>query len=80
MINNIEIENGKNDVDENDIDESHNEKPHNEKPHNGSQITRIEVSPNEKYVVTYSKEDESIVGWNVVDEGQLKPEFLHKVK
>ncbi|GET03637.1 hypothetical protein GLOIN_2v1473953 [Rhizophagus clarus] len=46
-------------------------KLHNDKPHNGCQITKIEVSPNEKYIVTYS--------WNVVDEGQLEPEFSHKI-
>ena len=44
------------------------------KPHNGKPITKIEVSPNEKYLVTYSKEDRSIVGWNLndINEGQLK--------
>ncbi|PKY17653.1 hypothetical protein RhiirB3_468093, partial [Rhizophagus irregularis] len=33
-----------------------------------------EVSPNEKYFVTYSEEDHSIVGWNIddINEGQLK--------
>jgi hypothetical protein len=45
-----------------------------DKPHNGKLITKIEVSPNEKYFVTYSEEDHSIIGWNVddVDEGRLK--------
>lgn len=44
------------------------------KPHNGKLITKIEVSPNEKYFVTYSEEDHSIVGWNIddINEGQLK--------
>ncbi|PKK65163.1 hypothetical protein RhiirC2_715758 [Rhizophagus irregularis] len=49
-----------------------------DKPHNGKQITMIEVSQNGRYLVTYSPEDDSIVGWNVkgIDgkEGQLKPE------
>ncbi|GET00337.1 hypothetical protein GLOIN_2v1839719 [Rhizophagus clarus] len=45
-----------------------------DKPHNGKLITKIEVSPNEKYFVTYSEGDHSIIGWNVddVDEGQFK--------
>jgi hypothetical protein len=45
-----------------------------DKPHNGKPITNIKVSPNEKYLVTYSKEDRSIVGWSVedLDKGQLK--------
>lgn len=40
--------------------------------HNGKPITLIEVSPNEDYLVTYSKEDKSIIGWNVkgVNEGK----------
>jgi hypothetical protein len=44
------------------------------KLHNGLPITEIEVSPNEKYLVTYSQEDHSIVGWDITN-GQLKPEF-----
>jgi hypothetical protein len=53
------------------------------KPHNDKSITKIEVSPNEKYLVTYSRDDNSIVGWNVayVDEGQLEHEtFPHKIQ
>ncbi|PKY30586.1 hypothetical protein RhiirB3_474883 [Rhizophagus irregularis] len=59
-----------------------NDKPHNDnpavtkigKPHSGKPITNIEVSPNEIYLVTYSHEDRSIVGWNIkdIDEGPLK--------
>ncbi|RGB23988.1 hypothetical protein C1646_773715 [Rhizophagus diaphanus] len=49
-----------------------------ENPHNGKQITMIEVSLNGRYLVTYSPEDDSFVGWNVKGiynkEGQLKPE------
>ncbi|PKY19745.1 hypothetical protein RhiirB3_469336 [Rhizophagus irregularis] len=48
------------------------------KPHNGKSITRIEVSPNEKCLVTYSEDDESIVCWNVESskgEGPLTPDF-----
>lgn len=40
---------------------------HNDKPHNGKLITKIEASPKEKYFVTYSKEDNSIVGWDIED-------------
>jgi hypothetical protein len=68
----IEIEIDQNDI---NIDEPHND--NDKPPHNGKSITKVEVSPNEKYLVTYSQDDRSIVGWNVedVDEGQLKPEF-----
>src|SRR5437762_4878063 len=49
------------------------------KPHNGRRINKIEISPNGKYLVTYSKTDNSIVGWNVEsvdeeDEGPLEPD------
>jgi WD40 repeat protein len=52
----------------------------NDKPHNGKPITKIEVSPNEKYLITYSQEDNSIAGWNIGDndEGPLKLD--HDVK
>ena len=45
-----------------------------DQPHNGNPITRVEVSPNEKFLVTYSYFDSSIIGWNVedLDKGQLK--------
>jgi WD40 repeat protein len=44
------------------------------KPHNGKSITKMAVSPKGKYLVTYSKDDCSIVGWNInsIDEGQLR--------
>ncbi|PKY17222.1 hypothetical protein RhiirB3_382357 [Rhizophagus irregularis] len=40
--------------------------------HNSKPITLIEVSPNEEYLVTYSKEDKSIIGWNFkgINEGK----------
>ncbi|PKY21288.1 hypothetical protein RhiirB3_434827 [Rhizophagus irregularis] len=47
------------------------------KLHNGP-ITKLEISPNEKYLVTYSQFDRSIVGWNVVEdinEGKLEPDY-----
>jgi WD40 repeat protein len=51
-----------------------------DKPHNGKSIDKIEISPNEKYLVTYSEEDNSIVGWNAenVDEVKFKSEFSAK--
>jgi hypothetical protein len=49
-----------------------------DKLHNDKSI--IEISPNGKYIVTYSKEDRSIVGWNVedIDEGRLEPDSTVK--
>ena len=46
-------------------------------PHN---ITRLEVSPNGKYIVTHSDDDNSIIGWDAsgIDEGRLKPEIVVK--
>jgi WD40 repeat protein len=41
------------------------------KPHNDKHITKIEVSPNEKYLVTYNEEDHSIVGWNVEEKDEV---------
>ncbi|PKK67804.1 hypothetical protein RhiirC2_834909 [Rhizophagus irregularis] len=51
------------------------------KPHNGKLVTKIEVSPNEKYLVTYSEEDHSIVGWNIEskDKSQLKLDKTFKL-
>ncbi|GBC02745.1 hypothetical protein RclHR1_00480002 [Rhizophagus clarus] len=59
-----------NEIDETDVIDINNSKL----PHNGKPIAKIEVSPNEKYLVTYSREDNSIVGWNVEDkvEGQIE--------
>jgi hypothetical protein len=34
----------------------------------GKFTTKIEVSPNEEYLVIYNQKDKSIVGWNVFDE------------
>lgn len=48
-----------------DIDKPHNDKLHNNNPHNDKPVTKIEISPNEKYLVTYSQVDNSIAGWNV---------------
>jgi len=39
--------------------------------HNGKQITKMAISPQSKYVLTYSREDESFVGWLVNDDSGL---------
>ncbi|PKK68355.1 hypothetical protein RhiirC2_851499 [Rhizophagus irregularis] len=71
-----------------EIDNIDNDKPYSDnpvtkigKPHSGKPITKIEVSPNEIYLVTYSHEDHSIVGWNIkdIDEGPLKLEKTVKL-
>jgi hypothetical protein len=61
-------------------DEKTKPKTHNKsKPHKGRPITKTEVSPNGKYVVTYSEEDYSIVWWRINDvEGRLEPDFTVK--
>ncbi len=50
---------------ESDIQETLKE---NLPPHNGKQITKMAISPQLKYVLTYSREDESFVGWLVKDD------------
>jgi hypothetical protein len=35
------------------------------KEHNGKGITKIIVSPQSKYIVTYSKEDDSFLRWHI---------------
>ncbi|PKY57118.1 hypothetical protein RhiirA4_477964 [Rhizophagus irregularis] len=51
-----------------------------DKQHNGKPITMIEISPNEKYLITYSEEDRSIVGWNVEDMDKVQLKFDQTVK
>src|SRR5690242_16674461 len=36
-----------------------------DKPHNGNPCTIMEISPNCKYLVTYSEKDNSFVVWDV---------------
>ena len=50
-----------------------------EELHGGKPITKIVVSPNDQYLITYSDADNSFVGWDVKDkdEGQLKPDGTH---
>ncbi|RIA87805.1 hypothetical protein C1645_827225 [Glomus cerebriforme] len=75
-------EDDKIDIEQNII--KNDDKPQNDKPHNGKPITMIEISPNETYLVTFSEEDKSFIGWNVVyvkdmDEFQLKPDDYHHI-
>jgi hypothetical protein len=55
-----------------------NESEQDDKPHNDKPITNIEISPNGKYLVTYSKKDCSIIGWDISGtvEGRLKPDSI----
>lgn len=48
----------------------------NKSPHNGKPITKIEISPNEEYLVTYSEDDHSIVVWNIKDKDPPKSELF----
>lgn len=76
-----EIDTEKIDVIDNDVTDKDkigvSDKDKIENYHNGKPITEIEVSPKGRYLVTYSKEDQSIVGWNIENENedQLKFEF-----
>ncbi|RGB26569.1 hypothetical protein C1646_820311, partial [Rhizophagus diaphanus] len=58
-------------VNENDVDKIFT---FDDEQHNGKPITMLEISSNEKYLITYSEEDRSIIGWNVedIDKAQLK--------
>src|SRR3954471_16678278 len=50
-------------------------------PHNGKKIDRIIISQyieNDPYAVTYSKEDNSIHGWNIEENGQQRPHVYFK--
>jgi hypothetical protein len=69
----VEIDNENNEIKNNKIDVDI------DKPHNGKQITMMEISYHEDYLVTYSPEDESIIGWNVTNEEQLKPDLGIKI-
>jgi WD40 repeat protein len=74
--NKIEIEVDKNDVDKNE-DEIFT---FDNELHNGKPITKIEISPNENYLITYSEKDGSIVGWNVEDIDKVQLKFHQTVK
>ncbi|CAB4431368.1 unnamed protein product [Rhizophagus irregularis] len=68
------------DVDKNDVDKIFTFNDIDDEPHNGKPITMIEISPNEKYIITYSKEDGSIVGWNVEDLDKVQLKFDQTVE
>ncbi|PKB95663.1 hypothetical protein RhiirA5_436297 [Rhizophagus irregularis] len=87
-INNIDVD--KKDVDKiltsddiddkNDVDKIFTFDDINDEPHNGKPIIMIEISPKENYLITYSKEDRSIVGWNVEDMDKVQLKFDQTVK
>src|SRR5581483_11858942 len=52
-------------IDNNDNDKEFIIKKPDSDPHNGKLCTMMEISPSCKYVVTYSREDHSFVGWNI---------------
>ncbi|PKC63485.1 hypothetical protein RhiirA1_443316, partial [Rhizophagus irregularis] len=69
------------DVDKNDVYKNDDEIfTFDNELHNGKPITKIEISPNEKYLITYSNEDYSIVGWNVEDIDKVQLKFHQTVK
>ncbi|UZO26924.1 uncharacterized protein OCT59_019135 [Rhizophagus irregularis] len=86
----IEIDVDKNDVDKiftfddiddkNDVDKIFTFDNIGNEPHNGKPITKIEISPKENYLITYSKEDSSIAGWNVEDMDKIQLKFDQTVK
>ncbi|EXX71390.1 hypothetical protein RirG_078940 [Rhizophagus irregularis DAOM 197198w] len=83
--NKIEIEVDKIDFDKIEVDKNDDDKIYkiftfDYEPHNGKPITRIEISPNENYLITYSNEDRSIIGWNVEDIDKVQLKFHQIVK
>src|SRR3954468_3708300 len=48
-------------------DENDDEKIDKDRPHNGSSISMVEISQDRRYLVTYSKDDDSIIGWSITD-------------
>ena len=76
-----------------EISETKSTQPHNghvdisetksDQPHNGKKIKEIIVSQyieDDPYVVTYSKEDNSILGWSVnIEENRQQPDVYFKL-
>ncbi|CAI2190288.1 18119_t:CDS:2, partial [Funneliformis geosporum] len=60
------------------IDVLHDEQKKSRKssPHNCSPISMMKISPNGNYIVTYSKDDKTIVGWNVEDKNIIDGEHI----
>ncbi|GES77116.1 hypothetical protein GLOIN_2v1874127 [Rhizophagus clarus] len=80
----VEIDIDKSDDFEINIDKIDNDNdidPHNDKndidPHNGKDITKMEISAKEEHLVTYSKDDNSIVYWDIE---KKRAEFRVNVK
>ncbi|UZO20946.1 uncharacterized protein OCT59_013355 [Rhizophagus irregularis] len=67
-------------VDKNDVDKIFTFDDIGDEPHNGKPITKIEISPHENYLITYSEEDSSIAGWNVEDIDKVQLKFHQTVK
>ncbi|RGB28686.1 hypothetical protein C1646_767546 [Rhizophagus diaphanus] len=65
------------DVDKNDVDKIFT---FDDEPHNGKPITIIEISPKETYLITYSEEDCSVVGWNVEDMDKIQLKFDQTIR
>ena len=55
------------------VEKSHDEtddgsRDESNKPKVKPPVNTMEISPNGKYLVTYNKENQTIVGWNIVEE------------
>src|SRR5436305_10036100 len=75
-----EIENEKEIIVETIVKISETESDSPTQPHNGKTIDQIIVSQyNDPYVVTYSKEDDSVLGWNIEENGQQQPHMYFKL-
>lgn len=46
--------------------------PQRENPHNGKKISKYIFSPDMKYVVTWSEDDKSIIGWTITEKLNLE--------
>ncbi|RGB28680.1 hypothetical protein C1646_767540, partial [Rhizophagus diaphanus] len=68
------------DVDKNEVDKIFTFDDIGDEPHSGKPITMIEISPKETYLITYSKEDRSIAGWNVEDIDKIQLKFDQTIK
>ena len=75
-----EIENEKEITAETIVKISEMESDRPTQPHNGKKIDQIIVSQyNDLYAVTYSKEDNSVLGWNIEENGQQQSHVYFKL-
>src|SRR5688572_8641966 len=79
-----EIENEKENTVETIVKISETESDRPTQPHNGKSIDQIVVSQynDDSYVVTYNKEDKSVLGWNIEDieeNGRQRPHVYFKL-